>query len=136
MYTLTRPRNTLFPFGNLFDEFLGAAERNWAPALDFAETADAYVVHADLPGVDPKEVEISLVDDRLEIRGDKTAVQSDEKRGWIRVERRHGAFRRTLQLPGTVDAKKVKAESKNGVLTVTLPKRDDAKPRKIDVKIS
>jgi len=135
MYTLSRKSTGLLPFGNLFDDFLGATERTWAPAIDFTETADDYVVQTDLPGVDPNEVEISLVDDRLEIRGEKTVAKSEEKQGWYCAERRHGAFHRTLQLPSAVDAKKVKAESSNGVLTITLPKRDDAKPRKIDVKV-
>ena len=139
MFQLTRTnrRNGLFPFENLFEDFWAApAARAWVPALDFAETADAYVVHVEVPGVDPKEVQISLEDGRLEISGEKSAEKRDEKQGWFRIERRHGSFRRVVELPGAIDTGKVKAESKNGVLTITLPKREEAKARKIDVTVS
>ena len=139
MYAMTRTnrRNGLFPFESLFEDFWGArANRGWVPALDFAETPDAYVVHVEVPGVDPKEIEISIEDGRLEITGEKAAEQNEEKQGWFRVERSHGSFRRALELPGAVDTGKVKAESRNGVLTITLPKREEAKARKISVSVS
>jgi HSP20 family protein len=137
MYALTRKNRRngmLFPFDSLFEDFWGTpATRGWVPALDFAETPEAYVVHVELPGVDPKEVDISIEDGRLEISGEKTAEQSEEKQGWFRVERSHGSFRRAVELPGAVDAGKVKAEARNGVLTVTLPKHEESKARKIPV---
>ena len=139
MYAMTRTnrRNGLFPFENLFEDFWGAqANRGWVPALDFAETPDAYVVHVEVPGVDPKEIEISIEDGRLEITGEKVAEQNEEKQGWFRVERSHGSFRRALELPGAVDTGKVKAESRNGVLTITLPKREEAKARRISVDVT
>ena len=140
MYTLTRTNRRngfLFPFGNLFEDLGPAsATRGWVPALDFAETPEAYVVHAELPGVDPQGVEISIEDGRLEISGEKSAEQGEAKQGWFRVERNHGSFRRTVELPGAVDTGKVKAEAKNGVLTITLPKHEEAKARKISVNVS
>ena len=138
MFTMTRTnrRNGLpFPFD--LESFFGApARRGWVPALDFAETPDTYVVHVELPGVDPKDVEISIEDGRLEIAGEKSAEQSEEKQGWFRVERSHGSFRRALDLPGAVDTGKVKAEAKNGVLTITLPKHEESKAKKIAVTVS
>ena len=140
MYTLTRTNRRngfLFPFGNLFEELGPAsATRDWVPVLDFAETPDAYVVHVEVPGVDPKDVEISIEDGRLEISGEKSAEQSEENQGWFRVERSQGAFRRAVELPGAVDTGKVKAEARNGVLTITLPKHAEAKARKISVSVS
>jgi HSP20 family protein len=93
-------------------------------------------VHVEVPGVDPKDVEISIEDGRLEISGEKSAEQSEEHQGWLRVERSHGAFRRAVELPGAVDTGKVKAEASNGVLTITLPKHEEAKARKISVSVS
>ncbi|MHC4972988.1 MAG: Hsp20/alpha crystallin family protein [Planctomycetota bacterium] len=139
MFALTRTnrRNGLFPFENFFEDFWAApAARAWAPALDFAETADAYVVHVEVPGVDPQEVEISIEDGRLEITGEKSVEREDEKQGWFRLERRHGSFHRVVELPGAIDTDQVKAESRNGVLTITLPKREEAKAKKIDVTVS
>lgn len=138
MFALTRTnrRNGLFPFENLFEDFWSVpAARAWVPALDFAETADAYVVHVEVPGVDPKEVEISIEDGRLEITGEKSVESKDEKQGWFRLERRHGSFHRVVELPGAIDTDQVKAESRNGVLTITLPKREEAKAKKIDVTV-
>lgn len=139
MYTMTRTnrRNGLgFPFDSLFEDLWGTpTARGWVPALDFAETPDAYVVNVELPGVDPKEVEISIEDGRLEISGQKTAEQNEEKQGWFRMERSHGSFRRAVELPGAVDTGKVTAEAKHGVLTVTLPKHEESKARKIAVKV-
>jgi len=140
MYALTRTNHRnglLFPFDNLFQDFLGtSAKRGFVPALDFAETPDTYVVHVEVPGVDPKEVSISIEDGRLEIAGEKSAEQSEEKQGWFRVERSHGSFRRAVELPGAVDTGKVKAEARNGVLTIVLPKHEESKAKKIAVTVS
>ena len=140
MYALTRTnrRNGLrFPFDHLLEDFWGApTRRGWVPALDFAETPETYVVNVELPGVDPKEVEISIEDGRLEISGEKNAEEREEKQGWFRVERNHGSFHRAVELPGAVDTGKVKAEASNGVLTITLPKHEESKARKIPVKVS
>ena len=138
MYAMTRTNRRnglLFPFD--IESFWGApARRGWVPALDFAETPEAYVVRAELPGVDPQEVEISIEDGRLEISGEKSAEQTEEKQGWFRVERSHGSFHRTVELPGAVDTGKVKAEAKHGVLTINLPKHEESKARKIPVQVS
>ncbi|MHC4549803.1 MAG: Hsp20/alpha crystallin family protein [Planctomycetota bacterium] len=142
MYALSRTNRRngfLAPFEDLFGELFGAVPtttHGWVPALDFAETPEAYVVHVELPGVDPEGVDISIVDDRLELRGLKTVEKKEEQEGWYRLERRQGSFSRTVPLPGHVDTKHVTAEAKNGVLTITLPKREEAKARKVPVQVA
>ncbi len=116
----------LFPFGPAADGF--------HPALDVSETDDAVVVRAELPGVDPKQIQVSVHGDLLELRGEKKQEQELEEKGYYRVERSYGSFSRSLKLPAKVDAQNVEAEAKDGVLTLTLPKRAEAKPRRIKVK--
>jgi HSP20 family protein len=117
------------PFG-----FLGGRE-GWGPALDIAETADAVTVHAEIPGVDPKDVEISISGNELTLRGEKREEHEEKGKAWHRVERRYGSFVRTVSLPAPVDAGKVEAVAQDGVLTVTMPKREEARPRRIEVKV-
>ena len=129
MFTLSKT----FPFDRVLENFLcDETRRGWMPALDLEETPEAFVLHLEVPGVDPKEIELSIEDDHLKIRGSKNV----EERDWRRVERRRGAFERLVRLPGAVDAGRVKAEAKDGVLTVTLPKREEAKTRRIPVKVA
>ena len=124
------------PFRSLMRDFLKDEVRvqGWAPALDIAETDDAYFVTAELPGVDPTTVELSLEDGVLEVKGEK-AIQKPEGTSWHRTERRAGEFARQIRLPNHVDAESIEAESKHGLLVVKLPKRAEAKPRKIDVRV-
>ena len=107
----------------------------WAPALDVGETDEAIQVTAELPGVDPKEVDISLTDDVLTIHGEKKAEKEESKRDYHRIERSYGSFTRTVKLPASVDAEKVEATFKDGVLTIVLPKREEAKTRKVKVDV-
>lgn len=137
MYAMTRYKHgngLLNAVDSIFDQLVQAPGAGWTPAMDFAETTDAYVIRADLPGVDPKGLELSVANGALEIKGER-AVEAGEGLDWHRRERRAGAFSRTVNLPGEVDASKVTAESRNGVLTVTLPKREELRPRKIEVKL-
>jgi HSP20 family protein len=103
------------------------------PALDISEKEDEFVVSVELPGVDPKAVDVSLNGKVLTVTGEKKETREDAD--YHRVERTWGSFTRTVTLPDTVDAAKVTAESKNGVLTIRLGKRDEVKPRKIDVEL-
>jgi len=118
-------------FGQIFEP---AAAPGWAPAMDVAETPDAYVIRVDVPGVDPKAMEISVANGVLEIKGERAGEAAAEGEGWHRRERRRGAFARTVTLPGEVDASRVVAESRNGVLTVTPPKREELRPRRIEIR--
>jgi len=107
----------------------------WMPAADVTETESEVVVRAEIPGIDPATVEVSVFGDTLTLKGEKKEQKEEKGESWLRVERRYGAFTRTLQLPCTVDTEKTRAEAKNGVLTVTMAKREDEKFRRITVKV-
>jgi len=115
------------------DEFLALGE--WAPSLDLSETKDALVVKAEIPGMDPKEVQISLQEQLLSIKGEKKQEKEEKDERFHRVERSYGAFTRAIRLPVAVDAGKVTAAFKSGVLTITLPKTPAAKGTTIPVKV-
>jgi len=114
------------------NEPFGLAE--WTPALDVSESDDAVLVHAEIPGIDPKEIEISVVGDTLTLRGEKKDETEQKGRNYHRVERRYGAFTRSLALPASVDPDKVEATARQGVLAIRLPKREEAKARRIEIK--
>jgi HSP20 family protein len=103
-------------------------------ALDVAEKDDAYVVKASLPGVNSEDVDITLADNVLTIRGETKADNEIKQENYHLRERRFGAFMRSVTLPNAVDADKIEAVNENGVLTLTLPKAESVKPRKIEVK--
>ncbi|MCY2932468.1 MAG: Hsp20/alpha crystallin family protein [Planctomycetota bacterium] len=104
------------------------------PALDVAEHEKEYVVHAELPGIKPEDVEISVLDNVLTISGEKKEEAETAGRSWQHVERRYGAFRRSIQLPAGVEPEKVSVDYRDGVLRITLPKSEKAMPRRITVK--
>ena len=124
-------------FRDIFEDWgLGAqfaTEGMWQPTMDLAETKDEYLVTLELPGVDSKQVEISAVGNELSIRGEIQEEEQKDERAYHARERRFGSFVRALQLPSNVDADKVRADFKNGLLKITLPKSEDAKPRLIKV---
>ena len=123
-----------FPIDRLFGDLWGGfdaaplAPAAFTPRLDVKESDTEYVVTAELPGLEEKDVEISLEDDVLTIRGEKRAEHTDENAGYKHVETVTGRFERKLALPTEVDAESVCANSKNGVITITLPKRAEAQP--------
>jgi HSP20 family protein len=102
--------------------------------LDVAETDTDITVKADLPGVDPKELDISVTGDTLFIRGEKKEETEEKGKHFQRVERRYGSFQRSVPLPSVVDADKIEASYKDGVLTIRMPKKEGAKPKQIPVK--
>jgi len=102
--------------------------------IDVRETAEAVVVRAEVPGIEAKDLEIQLVGDVLTIAGEKKDERSDEERGYLYSERRYGSFRRSLRLAAQLDADKVRAEHRNGVVTITLAKSEASRPRRIEVK--
>jgi HSP20 family protein len=107
----------------------------WVPAVDILEKENEIVLRADLPGLDPKEVEIQVQDGTLTLRGERKFESDVKEDNYRRVERVYGSFVRSFTLPQTVDPEKVAAEYKNGVLEVTLPKRPEAKPKQIKVAV-
>jgi HSP20 family protein len=115
-------------------EPLEAMTGDWAPKLDVSETKEAMLVTADMPGVDPKEIEIGLTGDLLTLKGEKEKRTEEKEERYHRVERTYGAFLRSVRLPMAVDGSKVTATFKNGVLVVTLPKTPASKGTMIPVK--
>ena len=126
-------------FGRFFGDWgdwpaLTAPRGDWLPAVDVAEQENAIVVKAELPGLKPDDVEITVQGNTLTITGQKKEETEEKKDNYYHVERRYGSFRRDIPLPGGVDADKVEATCKDGVLTVTVPKTEEAKPKKVQVK--
>jgi HSP20 family protein len=119
-------------FGEPVDN--GGALQAWAPRVDVEETDKEIRVKADLPGVDPKDVEVSVADGMLTLRGEKKEEHEEKKKGYHRLERFRGEFYREIPLPPGADAEKVTATSAQGVITVTVPKRATAQARKVVVK--
>jgi len=116
--------------------FSEPASRPWSPAVDIFENENDLVFKADLPDVDPKEVGIQLENGTLTLKGERKFEQENTGKGFHRIERGYGTFVRAFSLPETVDAEKVKADYKSGVLTITVPKKEIAKPKTIHVEIS
>lgn len=106
----------------------------WAPAVDIKEKANQYVVHADLPGVKPDNIEITLENSILTIKGHRETEAKEEKEDYKRVERVYGSFFRRFALPDSVDADKIQANYEQGVLIITIPKKSEVQPKKITVK--
>lgn len=114
----------------------GIFERSFSPAMDVVETPDSFQVMCDLPGIDIQDVKISISGNVLTLKGEKRRGQETGNPDFFREDTREGMFQRTIQLPLAVDADKVEAVLKNGVLTIDLPKREELKPRQISVKAS
>ena len=107
----------------------------WTPALDLYEGKDDFVVRAELPGMSKEEIEITLHDGALSISGERKAEERSEESETHRTERFFGRFQRTLELPKPVKSDEVKAAYKDGILTITLPKTEEAKPKQIEVSV-
>jgi HSP20 family protein len=128
-------------FNRLFNEsFRNQPEESalttWAPAVDIYETPNELVVKADLPDVNEKDIDVRVENNLLTIRGERKFEKSVSEENYLRVERTYGAFSRSFSLPNTVNAESIGAEYKNGVLTVTLPKREESKPRQVKVTVN
>lgn len=116
------------------DEEQSAELGSWAPAIDVKEEESRFLIHADVPGVDADDLEITMEDGILSVQGHRqTSTESDDN-GWHRVERVSGRFHRRLALPDTADAEGIKAEYNNGVLEIEVPKQTKSLPRRIKVK--
>ncbi len=122
----------------LFDDQRRRGEDSfgWSPAVDIFEDTDGVTLKFDLPEVDAKDVDVRLENGVLTIRGERKLEREDQKTGYHRLERSHGTFQRSFTLPGTLDVENVSAESKNGVLRIHVPRRAEAKPKSIHVKVN
>jgi HSP20 family protein len=110
--------------------------RPWTPAVDIVEGENDLVMKADVPGIDLKDIDIRLENGTLTIKGERKFEKAENGRGYHRVERAYGSFARSFALPETVDTEKVTADYKEGVLTVTIPKKEVAKPRSVKIEVS
>ena len=111
------------------------ANRPWSPSVDIFETEDALTLKADLPDVKVEDIDVSVENRTLTLRGQRKFVKEDSVKGYHRIERSYGEFVRTFAVPSTVDTEKVQADYKNGVLTIGLPKKEAAKPRQVKVAV-
>lgn len=140
LLTRYEPVNLFDSFNNEVNRFFNhtrtadVATRNWAPAVDISEEDNRYILKADLPGVDRKDVDISLENDVLTIKGERISESNVEHEGYRRKERLHGTFLRQFTLPDTADVHKISAAMKNGVLAIEIPKQSKVEPLKITVK--
>jgi HSP20 family protein len=113
----------------------GKEGREWLPSLDVAETKNEIVVKAEVPGLDPKDIDISLSDGLLTIKGEKKQEREEKEENYHLVERSYGSFTRSIRLPNEVQSDKIKASYKNGVLKVVLPKSEEAKKKEVKIKV-
>jgi len=108
----------------------------WVPRVDIKEEADRFLLFADIPGVDPKDIEVQMDKGLLTIKGERRVEKVDESERYSRVERRHGVFHRRFALPDSADPDGITASGHNGVLTISIPKRPESTPRRIQVGAS
>ena len=127
------------PIARLFESFFGkqpteeVAGRGWVPPVDIQETEDAYRLLAELPGLTRDDIEITLENNVLRLSGERKFEKDVQKESYQRIERTYGSFARSFALPHQVNGDGVQAAFENGVLTITVPKADQAKPRKIAI---
>jgi HSP20 family protein len=140
-----RPRRDLVSVHDevdrVFDRFLGNLrpfadyEFQWNPSVDVAETESEVTVKAELPGMEPKDIDVNVLDNVLTISGEKKSEEEESTKNYYHSELRYGAFTRRLTLPSKVETGKINAEYKNGVLTVTMPKAEEAKVQKVNIDV-
>lgn len=126
-------------FNHTFSQVFGEEDGKlgtWSPAVDIFETEQNVVLKAELPGIDPKDVEVRVENNTLFLKGQRKFESEVKEENYHRIERSYGSFTRTFALPGTVNAENVSADYKGGVLTLTMPKREEAKPKTIKINIS
>lgn len=134
MQDLQREMNRLLNAFSGRTDRVAATEAPWTPAADIYETKDEMVAVLELPGVNQKEIDISLVGDTLTVRGERRREEQVGEENYYRAERTIGPFSRTIVLPSVVDAARIKAVYKDGLLEIRLPKREEAKPRPIPIE--
>jgi HSP20 family protein len=125
----------------LFSDFFGRASQDqnlttWAPAVDIYEGEHELVVKADLPDVKPEELDIRVENNILTIRGQRKFEKKADEKNYLRVERAYGSFARSFSLANTVNTDAIKADYRDGVLTLSVPKREEAKPKQIKVNVN
>jgi HSP20 family protein len=112
------------------------SEFDWNPSIDVSESERDFVVKAEVPGVNPEDIEVSIDNNNLIISGEKRQEQEEKDRNYYRLERSYGSFRRSFALPADVDVDRIKASSKDGVISVVIPKSGDKKSKKVKIDAS
>lgn len=121
-------------YNRLTDDDASVATASWAPSVDISENETGFTLRADVPGVDPEAIDISMEKGVLTIKGERNSESTQEAENYRRVERQSGQFYRRFTLPDSADADKIEAKSEHGVLTITIPKQEVAVSRRIEVK--
>jgi HSP20 family protein len=131
------PLANLRLFEDAFNRMLTEPQTNrpWAPAVDIYETENELVLKADLPDVDLKDIDVRVENQTLTIAGERSFEKQESVKGYHRIERNYGTFVRSFSVPNTFDTENIAAEFNNGVLSVTLPKKEAAKPRQVKVEV-
>lgn len=129
--------------GRLFGDLLSSQENDvdtenasWIPTVDISESENTYEIHAELPGVTENDVNISVTDNLLTIKGEKQVQENTDNKNYHRVERRYGSFKRSFTLPRLVNTSEIKAGFKDGILSLTIPKAEEAKPKEIQISVN
>jgi HSP20 family protein len=134
MVTLREKMNRLFE-----DVFTGRGEdkelaaSTWAPAVDIYETENELIMTAEVPGIEEKDIEIKIEDNTLSLRGERKFEKETKEENYHRIERSYGSFYRAFTLPNSIDPDRIQAEYENGVLKISMPKRQELKPRKVKI---
>jgi HSP20 family protein len=123
-------------FADTMNRLFADTNRPWAPPVDIMETENEVVLKADLPDVKLEDIDIRLENGTLTLKGERKFEKAEDGRGYHRIERGYGAFARVFTLPDTLDGERVRADYKQGVLTVVLPKKEVAKPKTVKVEVS
>jgi HSP20 family protein len=108
----------------------------WAPAVDIHETENEVVLKADIPGVNEKDIDVRVENNTLTVRGERSFNKEVKEDNYLRIERNYGSFSRSFGLPNTVNTEAIKADYKNGVLTVEMPKRAESKPKQVKINVA
>jgi HSP20 family protein len=106
---------------------------DWTPPMDISETPEEYTVVAEVPGIEPEEIDVTLEDHVLHIRGEKRPQRDVNEQGYYRLERRYGPFERAVRIPANIDGDRIAATAREGLLRIALPKLPEARPRRIAV---
>lgn len=129
-------------FNRLFNDTLGNVfgadqlnAKGWTPAVDIYETDHSLVFKAEIPGIDPKDLEVRVEDGTLYLKGERKYEHEVKEESYHRVERSYGSFARTFSLPRTINTEEIKADYKDGLLTLTMPKKEEAKPKTVKINV-
>ena len=134
--TLQDEVNRLFEDNNARDRSVHADLAMWAPAVDIYETENELVVKAELPDLQEKDIDVRITNNTLTIRGERKFEKDVKEENYLRIERAYGAFMRSFSLPNSVSSDNIRADYRNGVLTLHMAKREESKPKQIKISVS